>query len=93
MRGQLDDREKGGVTMSDILVCPNCGFQGDEKRITKGSFFIELILWLCFLIPGLIYSIWRLTTITWGCPSCGAPHMVQIDSPRGRKLLEEFKIQ
>ncbi len=81
------------MTMSEISICPNCGFQGDEKTITKGNFFIELFLWLCFIIPGLIYSIWRLATRTSGCPSCGALHMIPADSPRGRKLVEELKLK
>lgn len=68
-------------------VCVNCGSRGFPKTKTKGSFFIELILWLCFLIPGLIYSVWRLTTRYKACPKCGAPNMVPFDSPRGREIL------
>jgi len=25
---------------------------------TRGSILIEIVLWLCFLVPGLIYFIW-----------------------------------
>ena len=71
-------------------ICPNCGFRGRAKKFTRGSFFTELLLWLGFLIPGIVYSVWRLTSRYWGCPRCGAANMIPLDSPRGRKLLEEL---
>jgi predicted RNA-binding Zn-ribbon protein involved in translation (DUF1610 family) len=65
-----------------MLFCPNCGATGTPTTRTKGSFFIEVILWLCFFVPGLIYSIWRLTTREKVCPRCGAPNMIPLDSPK-----------
>jgi len=35
------------------------GTVGDTKRNMKGSILTELVLWFFFLVPGLIYSIWR----------------------------------
>lgn len=61
--------------------CMTCGIDAKPKPVTKGSILIEIILWLCFLIPGLIYSIWRSTTRTPSCPSCGGTTMVPSDSP------------
>lgn len=61
--------------------CMTCGIDTNPKSTTKGSIFIEIILWLCFLIPGVIYSIWRTTTRTKVCPSCGGTTMVPSDSP------------
>lgn len=75
--------------MSKELICANCGFKGTPKKVTKENILIEIILWLFFIIPGLIYSIWRLTTKYKACPKCGATNMVPIDSPIGKKLLKE----
>jgi len=47
--------------MKNQMYCKNCGFVGVPKMFVRGSFFIELVLWVCFIIPGIIYSIWRLT--------------------------------
>ena len=69
------------------MYCPNCGSVGTPRNRTKGSFWIELILWLCFLVPGLLYSVWRLTTKEAVCPKCGAPHMIPADSPKARAAL------
>ena len=76
--------------MARSEICPNCGYTGKAKSITKGSILIELVLWLFFIIPGLIYSLWRLTTRHPACPQCGATNMVPLDSPRGKKLQAEL---
>ena len=72
------------------LICSTCGTTGRSVTTTPGSFFIELLLWLFFLLPGLIYSIWRLTNKKTGCASCGGTALIPLDSPRGQKLVQEF---
>ena len=74
--------------MAKQMICTSCGQVGTAKRITKGSIFIEILLWLFFLLPGLIYSIWRLSSKYDACPSCKNPSMIPVDSPTGRKLME-----
>ena len=88
MASFLGSRKKGGAGMAKI-VCTSCGYIGYAKTVTKGSFFIELVLWLCFLIPGLIYSIWRLTTKCKACPSCNQATIIPADSPMAKKFLED----
>lgn len=73
--------------MAKELYCQNCGTVGKPKKVTRGSIFIEIILWLCFLVPGVIYSIWRLTTRAEACPQCGASNMIPTDSPKARAAL------
>ena len=58
--------------MATKEICSNCGYVGQAKKVTKGSTLMELVLWLCFIFPGLIYSMWRLTTKHLACPKCGA---------------------
>ena len=70
------------------IACANCGYVGAPKTAVKGSFLLEVVLWFCFIIPGLIYSIWRSTSRHKACPACGNTHLVPIDSPNGKKLLE-----
>jgi hypothetical protein len=45
-----------------MMICQDCGAQGTPKSHTRGSILIELVLWLLFIIPGLLYSLWRLST-------------------------------
>lgn len=72
------------------MICPNCGYRGKPTTKTKGSILIEIILWLAFIVPGLIYSLWRSGSRYKACPSCGHTAMVPLDSPRGKQLLAEF---
>jgi hypothetical protein len=73
------------------LICSNCGTVGTPKTVTKGSILIEIVLWICFIVLGIIYSIWRLSTRTKACRSCGAENMVPLNSPMGKKLQNDFK--
>ena len=82
----------GRKKMKKDLVCPNCGYRGPGRRITKGYFAVEVMLWLLLLVPGMIYSVWRQASIYQGCPRCGAGNLVPSDSPRGVKLIDEFYV-
>lgn len=73
-----------------MYICANCGTESKGTVNTKGSIFIELILWLCFLVPGLIYSIWRLTTRHRACPYCHSPQIVPTHTPRGKQLRAQY---
>ena len=75
--------------MSDDLVCTNCGHVGATTKVTKGHFALEVILWLCFLIPGIIYSVWRLTTRHEACPACGNTNLLPKSAPMAQKFLRE----
>ena len=68
--------------MATEMYCSNCGTVGQPKTVTKGSFAIELVLWLAMLLPGLLYSVWRLSTRHKACPGCGAQNMIPVDSPK-----------
>jgi hypothetical protein len=74
---------------SNNLVCTQCGYVGKPKRAIKGNGFIEIILWLCFLIPGLIYSIWRSSSRYKVCPKCGNTSLIPTDSPRAKTIMSE----
>lgn len=76
--------------MKKESVCNACGYVGYPKKVTKGSILIEFVLWLCLIIPGLIYSIWRMTSRYTACPNCKTPNsMIPTDSPIGKKLLAD----
>lgn len=75
--------------MADKMVCTACGNVGPAKTMTKGSFGLEVVLWLCFLLPGLIYSIWRLTTRHEGCAVCGNVQLLPSSSPMAQKFMRE----
>lgn len=72
------------------LICTRCGSE-DIGRYTQGSTFIALILWLCAIVPGLIYTIWRSNgRHKYHCEDCGSVKIISIDSPKGQRLLREM---
>ncbi len=78
--------------MSQKMVCATCGSFANTKSKTSGSLLVEIVLWLCFIIPGLIYSAWRLSSRKGVCSVCGGSNMVPIDSPVGMKILKEHNV-
>lgn len=77
----------GKVSATGSMICPDCGSRGEPKQIARGSTVIELFLWLCFIVPGIFYSLWRLSGKQPGCPSCGQTGMIKVSSPRGQQLI------
>lgn len=75
--------------MAREFYCPNCGTVGRPKTATRGSFLMEVFLWLLLIVPGFVYSLWRLTTKTKACPKCGAPYMIPADSPKAIEALSK----
>lgn len=76
------------------MHCMKCGITGKTKRVVKGSFIVELGLWVFFgfatlitlglampllLIP-LIYSIWRLAGAYQGCGNCRNREVIPAES-------------
>ena len=70
-------------------VCTVCNYVGIPKRDAKGSIGVEIVLWIFFIIPGLIYSIWRMSNKTLVCPKCKNDKMIPVTSPLGQKLVAE----
>lgn len=75
------------------MICPQCGTQAKPVTYTPGSFIMELALWLCFLVPGIIYSLWRITSRKRNaCPKCHTP-MIPLDTPIGKELQARYTQQ
>jgi hypothetical protein len=77
------------ISMAKQLICSACGHVGSGKNTPKGSLGVEILLWLFFIIPGLIYSIWRQSSYHKACPVCGSANLIPVDSPVGQKLLKD----
>lgn len=76
--------------MAKQMICTDCGTIGKPKSDMKGSILTEFFLWCLFLLPGLIYTVWRFTTVGKACRACGSRSLIATDSPRGRALAQQF---
>ncbi len=79
-----------GISIGPKKICAQCGSTGSPKTQTRGNILIEIILWCCLLLPGLLYSIWRSGSKFKVCSECEGMELVPLKSPRGKKLLEEY---
>ena len=73
----------------ELMLCTRCGTQARAHQKMRGSMGVELVLWLCFILPGLIYSAWRHGGTFWGCPKCGGADVIPLDSPAARTTLQK----
>lgn len=69
------------------IVCTSCGSVGYPQTVTPGYILIEIALWLVFILPGLLYSIWRLSARHQACGVCGQKTIIPVDSPMAQKIL------
>lgn len=70
-------------------ICTTCGTVNNKpQKLTKGSMGIEVILWLMFLVPGILYSIWRLSGRDQLMCHCCKGKVIPLSSPFGQQLLQ-----
>lgn len=69
------------------VVCTQCSTVSMTRRRPRGSGAVELVLWCCLVVPGLLYSVWRRAQTEYRCPVCHAP-AIDAETPRGRALVQ-----
>jgi DNA-directed RNA polymerase subunit M/transcription elongation factor TFIIS len=62
--------------------------KGGTTVFQEHSILLLIIASLLYALPGILYSIAKMTTSYQGCSACGAPNMIPTNSPRGQKLHE-----
>lgn len=71
------------------MICKNCGTVHTGTHTLPGSGWIELILWLAYIFPGLIYSIWRRSGRRPTCAACGSRDLIPESTPAGLALVKQ----
>lgn len=73
------------------MICKACGTVNSATRIARGSGFVELVLWVTFVIPiALVYTVWRRTNLRPTCSACGSQELVALATPVGRRLASQY---
>ena len=85
--GVFRAREKQDVKVK--RVCKSCGHVGSPVNAYRGHVLIEIVLWFCLLIPGVIYSIWARGGRDAVCSMCQSKEVIPTDTPIGKKLVNE----
>lgn len=68
-----------GYSGKDNIICPNpnCDYKGTAKRTARGSTLVGLILLCFFILPGLLYFMFK-SGYRYTCPKCGM--QIRIDN-------------
>lgn len=72
---------------SKPMLCLKCLHTGVPRVHTKGSFAMEVLLWACLAIPGVVYSLWRVYSRADACIACGHEDLLPAESPRAYLAL------
>jgi len=75
-------------------VCRDCWSisQPTQNKELRGSAFITVLLLLMYIIPGIIYMVWRRGDKSIICTKCRSKNLVPVDSPMGQKIINEQKL-
>lgn len=68
-------------------VCTVCHTVSDGAGPRRGWITLEIFLWCCGLVPGLLYSAWRGWPSSKRCGSCGASSMIPVSTPLGKSIV------
>ena len=77
-----------GVIMTDEdYICIHCGTKGLPVLVPRGHVYVEVFLWLCLVVPGVVYTLWRRLRKQEVCPECLYPEMISVYSPKARQMM------
>jgi hypothetical protein len=82
-------------------ICHNCGTIDDVKHQAQGSLIGEIGIWLIAILAAaftayisigvaIIFSLWRAIAKKKICAACGQDALVDVKTPRGKKLVDEY---
>ncbi len=67
-------------------VCSSCSYKEKPMTWRPGSVKLEIVLWICGIIPGLLYTIWRNYRSVLVCPNCETATMISTKTSYGQRL-------
>lgn len=69
------------------VVCQNCGHVGEPSQKQRGSTLVTIILLLFWILPGVIYYIWRSADKSLRCDSCHSLNVIPADTEAAKPYL------
>src|SRR5579862_4985902 len=78
--------------MTNQKVCLQCGSVGTSQEFKKGSVLTGIVFLFFFVLPGIIYFIWRGSTAYQGCRVCKSANVIPVDSPASQRMMAEGKM-
>jgi hypothetical protein len=73
--------------MSSLVLCTHCGATTVPRRVTPGPGWITLVLLIFFVVPGVIYWLWRHTSTYEVCAQCGNRSLIPPTAPVAQTMV------
>jgi hypothetical protein len=71
-------------------ICSNCGSLNSDTTKEDGSTLITIILLICYIIPGIIYFLWRGSTKRIICKNCKNSTIIDAKTPLGKEMYAKY---
>jgi hypothetical protein len=68
------------------MLCTDCYRTSVPATVLEGSDLVEMLAWLCFGVPGLVYCWWRHCVRIKVCADCGSENLVREARAASRRL-------
>lgn len=68
-------------------VCKNCEEVGGVTTKLLGTGWVEAVLYLFSIAPGIIYSVWRRKGAKQVCSACGSDQLVAAKTRSGKQII------
>lgn len=75
------------VIPGNLAVCQTCEEVGQVRTEMPGNSVVELLLYLFYLVPGIIYSVWRRQGKKQVCGACGSDRLVAAKTRAGLAII------
>ena len=62
-----------------------------DSPTTRGSLLLEGALWVAFIVPGFLYTLWRQPARGRTCRTCGHVSMIPLHTPMAAKVVGEAR--
>ena len=72
------------------IICKNCGEVSNAIIKTKGSIIIEIFLYLFYIIPGVLYTLYRVTNKYPICQHCESKEIILRNKRVGESLYKKL---
>lgn len=71
----------------NLAVCKHCEEIGQVDLKMPGNGWVEFVLYLCYIAPGIIYSVWRRKGKKQVCGACRSDQLVAAKTRMGQQII------
>ncbi len=69
---RLSEQARRQAAATSGISCPSCGEVDLPLARRRGSRLVHVLLYLAWILPGILYGLWRSQVQTFHCRKCDA---------------------